>query len=156
MIRKALVSSSIIKILKTLKYLEITPYKRKYLYREGYDNNNYTSYRNGKDYGQIYVPTVDEVIDWLRRKYNIVIYNSIEPFVDPAAKKPRILYRYSVKKCNLRDGWNGRKYIGESKLVENIYSAKRQAIMLAIRYIKSQKNDKRRSTLDEQNKTSRN
>ena len=29
------------------------------------------------------VPTTDEVIDWLRRKYNIVIYNKVEPFVDP-------------------------------------------------------------------------
>ncbi len=90
---------------------------------------------------RIYTPTVDDAIDWLRRKYNIVIYNSIEPFVDPTAKKPRILYRYSVKWCNLRDGWNGRKYIGESKLVENIYSAKRQAIMIALRYIKSQKKE---------------
>lgn len=97
----------------------------------------------------ILYPDVDDAIDWLRRKYNIVIYNSIEPFVDPAAKKPRILYRYSVKKCNLRDGWNGRKYIGESKLVENIYSAKRQAIMIALRYIKSQKDGKTYNTHNE-------
>lgn len=81
-------------------------------------------------------PSVDQAIDWLRRKFNIIIYNAIEPFVDPTVKKPRILYRYSVKWCNLRDGWNGRKYIGESKLIENPYVAKRQAIMIAIRYIK--------------------
>jgi hypothetical protein len=81
-------------------------------------------------------PTVDQAIDWLRRKFNVIIYNAIEPFVDPTVKKPRILYRYSVKWCNLRDGWNGRKYIGESKLIENPYVAKRQAIMIAIRYIK--------------------
>lgn len=81
-------------------------------------------------------PNVDQAIDWLRRKFNVIIYNAIEPFVDPTVKKPRILYRYSVKWCNFRDGWNGRKYIGESKLIENPYVAKRQAIMIAIRYIK--------------------
>lgn len=76
----------------------------------------------------------DDAIDYLRKKFNVVIYNSIEPFVDPTSKK--ILYRYSVKYCNLRDGWNGRIYIGESTLTKNIYSAKRQAIWLAIRWIK--------------------
>ena len=30
--------------------------------------------------GDMSVPTVDEVIDWLRRKHNIIIYNKIEPF----------------------------------------------------------------------------
>lgn len=77
---------------------------------------------------------VDDAIDWLRKKFNVVIYNSIEPFVDPVSNK--ILYRMSVKQCNLRDGWNGRIYIGESTLTKNIYSAKRQAIWLAIRWIK--------------------
>ncbi len=79
---------------------------------------------------------VDSVIDWLRKKYKVVIYNSMEPFVDPKSNK--ILYRYSVKYCNLRDGWNGRQYIGESTLTANIYSAKKQAIWLAIRWIKKQ------------------
>lgn len=144
MIRKTLVSRTIAAALKKLGFHEHCTYKMA------------VKINIGGTPEFAYFPTVDEAIDWLRRKYNIVIYNAIEPFVDPTAKKPRILYRYSVKKCNLRDGWNGRKYIGESKLVENIYSAKRQAIMLAIRYIKSQKNDKRSSTLDEQHKTSRN
>lgn len=88
-------------------------------------------------------PNVDQAIDWLRRKFNIIIYNAIEPFVDPTVKKPRILYRYSVKWCNLRDGWNGRKYIGESKLIENPYVAKRQAITIAIRYIKERQCSKK-------------
>ncbi len=126
MIRKALVSPAIIIA----------------LYKLGFDEESddvYSFTKLGGEKELLWQPNVDHVIDWLRRKYNIVIYNAIEPFVDPTAKKPRILYRYSVKKCNLRDGWNGRKYIGESKLVENIYSAKRQAIMIALRYIKSQK-----------------
>lgn len=80
---------------------------------------------------------VDEVIDWLRRKHHIVIYDKIEPFVDP--KTNAILYRMAVKKCNLRDGWNGRIYIGESRLTKNIYAAKREAIWLAIRWIKKKK-----------------
>lgn len=90
-----------------------------------------------------YLATVDDVIDWLRRKYNIVIYNTIEPFVDPVSNK--ILYRMSVKQCNLRDGWNGRMYIGESKLTSNIYAAKRQAVSIAIRWIKKKCNGKRKA-----------
>lgn len=89
-----------------------------------------------------YIATVDDAIDWLRRKYNIVIYNTIEPFVDPVSNK--ILYRMSVKQCNLRDGWNGRIYIGESKLTSNIYAAKRQAVSIAIRWIKKKYNEKRK------------
>lgn len=137
MIRKALVSQTIALNLAKLGFRENCTWIK----------------RRGSAIGikrkQLRYPSVDEAIDWLRRKYNIVIYNAIEPFVDPTAKKPRILYRYSVKKCNLRDGWNGRKYIGESKLVENIYSAKRQAIMIAIRYIKSQKYGKTHNTHNE-------
>ncbi len=89
-----------------------------------------------------HIATVDDAIDWLRRKYNIVIYNTIEPFVDPVSNK--ILYRMSVKQCNLRDGWNGRIYIGESKLTSNIYTAKRQAVSIAIRWIKKKYNEKRK------------
>lgn len=90
-----------------------------------------------------HIATVDDAIDWLRRKYNIVIYNTIEPFVDPVSNK--ILYRMSVKQCNLRDGWNGRIYIGESKLTSNIYAAKRQAVSIAIRWIKKKYNEKRKA-----------
>lgn len=101
-------------------------------------------------YGYVtYVPnvgriaTVDDAIDWLRKKHNIIIYNSIEPFVDPTEDNHHILYRFSVKYCNLRDGWNGRIYIGESKLTKNIYAAKRQAIWLAIRYLNKQNGKKK-------------
>ena len=89
------------------------------------------------------IATIDDAIDWVRRQYNIVIYNTIEPFVDPVSNK--ILYRMSVKQCNLRDGWNGRIYIGESKLTSNIYTAKRQAVSIAIRWIKKKYNEKRKA-----------
>ena len=82
------------------------------------------------------VPTVDEAIDWLRRKYDVCIYTSVPPFVDPTDSAHPILYRYTVKYCNRRDGWNGRVRIGKTNLSENVYAIKRQAIWLAIRWIK--------------------
>ena len=84
---------------------------------------------------------VDEVIDWLRRKYNIVIYNKIEPFVDPTDEShKKILFRFGVKRCDTNHlGWNGRLYIGETRMSTNVYSLKREAINIAIEYIKSQK-----------------
>ena len=88
------------------------------------------------------IPTVDEAIDWLRRKYNVHIYTSIPPFVDPTNDKHPILYRYAVKFCNKRDGWNGRVYVGETNLSENVYSLKRQAIWIAIRWIKANRKPK--------------
>lgn len=88
--------------------------------------------------------SLDGVIDWLRRKHNIIIYNSIEPFVDPVSDNHHILYRFSVKRCNLRDGWNGREYIGESKLTKNIYTAKRQAITLAIKWLKQHRYERKK------------
>lgn len=88
------------------------------------------------------IPTVDEAIDWLRRKYNVHIYTPIAPFVDPTNDKHPILYRYAVKFCNKRDGWNGRVYVGETNLSKNVYSLKRQAIWLAIRWIKQNKKPK--------------
>lgn len=87
----------------------------------------------GFDYYMIY-PSVDQIIDFLRKKYNIVIYNKIEPFVDP--KTHNIVFRFAVKWCNMRDGWNGRQYIGETELTSDIYYAKRQAIDIAIKYLK--------------------
>ena len=85
---------------------------------------------------------VDVAIDWLRKKYNIVIYNRVPPFVDPTAKKPCILYRFSVKWCNLRDGWNGRENLGSSKLTKNIYAAKRQATSIALKWLLKQNEHK--------------
>lgn len=85
--------------------------------------------------GYISIPTVDEAIDWLRRKFNICIY-SIEPFVDPTSANNEIVYKYKVKYCNRRDGWNGRVAIGETRLYKNVYSLKREAITMAIKWIK--------------------
>ena len=92
------------------------------------------------------VPTVDEVIDWLRRKHNIIIYNKIEPFVDPADQTHKtILFRFGVKRCDINHlGWNGRLYIGETRFSKNIYSLKREAISIAIKYIMS--HEKKKST----------
>ena len=85
------------------------------------------------------VPTIDEVIDWLRRKYNIVIYNKIEPFVDPTDDShKKILFKYGVKRCDVNNlGWNGRMDLGMTRLSTNVYSLKREAISIAIKYIKS-------------------
>ena len=93
------------------------------------------------DKNHISVPTIDEAIDWLRRKYNIVIYNKIEPFVDPTDDThKKILFKYGVKRCDVNHlGWNGRMDLGSSRLNTNVYSLKREAINLAIKHIKSQK-----------------
>lgn len=84
---------------------------------------------------RISAPTVDEAIDWLRRKYNIHIYTCIEPFVDPQDANGSVLYRYGVKWCDRRNGWNGRLVIGKTNMSKNPYSLKRQAITFALRWI---------------------
>lgn len=99
-------------------------------------------YDNNALKGWLSIPTCDEAIDWLRRKYNVCIYTSVPPFVDLTDDAHPILYRYTVKYCNRRDGWNGRVYIGETNLSKNVYSLKRQAIWLAIRWIKANKKPK--------------
>ena len=86
------------------------------------------------------VPTTDEAIDWLRRKYNIVIYNKVEPFVDPTDDSHKtILFKFGVKRCDINHlGWNGRIDLGTTRLSTNVYSLKREAITIALKYIKSQ------------------
>ena len=98
------------------------------------DNNNHIN-------SCLSVPTTDEVIDWLRRKYNIVIYNKVEPFVDPIDDTHKtILFKYGVKRCDINHlGWNGRIDLGTTRLAKNVYSLKREAIGIALKYIKSQK-----------------
>lgn len=93
------------------------------------------------------VPTVDEAIDWLRRKFNVVIADKTIPFVDPKACK--IMFAYLVKWCNLRDGWNGRVIIGYGDWSYNPYAAKRNAITIALRWL-----IKRRSAATGQQKVS--
>lgn len=91
----------------------------------------------------ISLPTVDEAIDWIRRKFNVQIYACIEPFVDPVEGPHDILHRYAVKWCNRNMGWNGRIYLGKSRLTKNIYSAKRECITLALRYVQKQERNKK-------------
>ena len=89
--------------------------------------------------------TVDKIIDEFRKKYNIIIYNKAEPFVQPTGNKHKIMYCFAVKKCfpGEPNGWNKREYIGESKWCDNIYEAKRQAIKIALKYVETRTNCKR-------------
>ena len=81
----------------------------------------------------IHYSTLDPIIDDLRVKHNVVIYNTAVPFVN---KNGKIVYNFSVKKCNPRLGWNGRERIEASKTWDaNIYEAKRRAIRAAARWI---------------------
>ena len=107
----------------------ITTTQVKQLFELGYDG--YLVMIKGRKLAMI-----DDVIDWLRRKYNIHVYTAMEPFVDPTDEKRPVLYRFAIKYCNQRDGWNGRIYIGETKLSPNVYTLKKQAITLALRWIK--------------------
>lgn len=86
----------------------------------------------------ISVPTIDEACDWIRRKFNVIVYDATPPYVDPAGSKC-IWYRYAVKFCNILGGWNFREYIGTSKRLKNAYAAKRQALSLAISYVMKSK-----------------
>lgn len=81
----------------------------------------------------IFYSDIDNAIDALRIKYNVIIYNTAVPFVD---KNGKIVYNFSAKKCNPRLGWNGRARIETSNVWDaNIYEAKRRAIRAAARWI---------------------
>lgn len=80
------------------------------------------------------IPTIDTACDWIRRKFNVIVYDATPPYVDPAGAKC-IWYRYETKFCNTLGGWNFREYIGTSKRLKNAYAAKRQALSLALSYI---------------------
>ena len=137
--KKNLVSKSIARSLKELGFRdEVASWVNKKFIGTGIPENSNAKWLT--TLGYISMPTVDEAIDWLRRKYNVVIYEYMEPFVDPRVDNPnRILYKYAIKWCNLRDGWNGRVYIGESNLLSNIYTAKREAIKIAVSWIRKNK-----------------
>lgn len=80
------------------------------------------------------VPTVDEAIDWLRKKHDVIIYDRFEPVVDPV-KKGRIMYCHAVKFCDRKHGWNFRETIDYGIVSNNIYASKRYAINEALKYI---------------------
>ena len=83
----------------------------------------------------IRVDDIDSVIDAIRQKYNVHIYNSKPPFVTVRDNKNVILYGFSVKRCSLQHGWNARVFIGDSPWLTNIYEAKRKAIKIAVKWI---------------------
>jgi hypothetical protein len=87
----------------------------------------------------IFYSDIDNVIDALRIKYNVIIYNTAAPFVDKNSNG-KIVYNFSVKKCNPHFGWNGRELIETSNVWDaNIYDAKRRAIRAAARWILAHK-----------------
>ena len=80
---------------------------------------------------------VDEIIDRIRIKYNVIIYHKAAPFVDASGK---IIYNFAAKYCNPNMGWNGRIYINTPSTWDfNIYQAKRRAIRAAARWILAHK-----------------
>ena len=81
------------------------------------------------------VPTVDQAIDWIRRKYNIHIINRSEPYVNPTTNQ--VEYAYRIKQCNTKWGWNQRVYVGHTNWSTNSYAMKRTALWIALRYIKN-------------------
>lgn len=98
---------------------------------EAATNNHYTYF-------------IDEAIDYIRQKYNVHIYNSAPPFVTPVTKK--VVYAFSVKVCNTKLGWNGRKSLGCTQWYPNVYQAKRAALKIALDWILSQKSQKSKKT----------
>jgi hypothetical protein len=76
------------------------------------------------------------MIDELLREFNIVIYNTAPPFVDPTSKDHKIMFGYTVKKCfpGQANGWNHRIIIGKTKWHDDDYVAKREALIIAATY----------------------
>lgn len=100
-----------------------------------------TGYVYQKPKGEwFFIPTCDEVIEWLRVKHDIMIFHAVPPFVDPSLDgKNEILHRLCIKFCNRRDGWNGREIIGKTDLNKNLNTLKRQAITIAIKWLLKKK-----------------
>lgn len=90
-----------------------------------------------------FIPTVDEAIDWLRTKHNIIIYDAVEPVISTGTDK--VHYRLKVKWCNKHVGYNGRVYIGSTRYAPNLYSLKREAVTLAIRWLKNKKQQNKKN-----------
>jgi hypothetical protein len=78
------------------------------------------------------VPTVDEALDWFRRKFNVHVW-TLEPYVSMSDNK--IYYTVRIKWCN-KHGWNFRRYVGKSIQSSDVYAAKRMAIRAIITFIK--------------------
>ena len=142
MVKDSLVTKTQAQALKELGFNEpVAHYSTKSWEQKGITNIAIRPNNNNRIPDCTSVPTADEVIDWLRRKYDIIIYDRIEPFVDPEDKTHKtILFEYSVKRCDTNHlGWNGRIYLGTTRLTNDVYSLKLEAIDIALEYIKSQK-----------------
>lgn len=72
-----------------------------------------------------------------RKKYNIVVYNRFEPFVDP--KTSEIRYGYSIKRCNKTRGWNFRQYIGDTHVGSDPNVLKAEALEIIKIYLQNEK-----------------
>lgn len=120
---------------------EVCAYRMKLFEKTHIYINNYPADWN-KRYRSTFqsMPTVDETIDWLRKKHNVIIYNRVPPYVCPF--KGRIIYIYDVKKCYPKHGWNSRIQIASLATSYNIYAAKRMAITKALKWILSHKSGK--------------
>lgn len=147
-----LVSIKQAEILKELGFTELSP---RFAYRRsdedrfklipdqekiyGYNRPRYSGVM--KQY--LLIPTIDQAIDWIRRKFDVIVYNSAEPFVKPLTKD--IVYAYGVKYCNRRDGWNGRIIIDRGgEWCKDPNTAKRRALTKALNFIKKRKNAENR------------
>lgn len=87
---------------------------------------------------------IDAVIDHIRIKYNVHVYNYAAPFVlKETETKNVVLYGFGVKFCNLRHGYNQRVCIDKTPWIKNIYDAKRKAINIAIKWILSHKSQEK-------------
>jgi hypothetical protein len=141
MVRDSLVTKKQAKILRELGFREVVNAHMWILGKRESEIYTISCCNHNKDHRCLSIPTVDETIDWLRRKYNLIVYNQIEPFVDPTDTSHKsILFKFGVKKCDTNNlGWNGRRDLGTTRLNTNVYSLKREAISIAIKYIKSQK-----------------
>ena len=105
-----------------------------------YENNTLCNNNTDIFSNMFSVPTVDQVIDWLRKKYNIIVYHTHIPYVCP--KTHKIVYTFTPKICNPDWGWNQRITLKRGIQSADIYAAKRSAITIALNWILSQKSEK--------------
>ena len=98
-----------------------------------------TGYVYQKPKGEwFFIPTCDEVIEWLRVKHDIVIFNAMPPFIDHNENNG-IFYRLCIKFCDKEHTtkffWNSYIFIGTTNLNKNLNVLKRQAITMAINWL---------------------
>ena len=87
----------------------------------------------------IFSSNVDQAIDLIRQKYNIVVYNSAAPHVSSTNKENKIVFGYTVKKCypGTPQGWNKRVYIYTTNWYDDPWKAKIEAIKAIVEYVET-------------------